>query len=130
MTFKVKTYAGPRLGEAARLILDSKLYIPGWQLAMECRRILNFENSYGSEKIAIGFLGAEPVALVLKTFTAMAFCRLKHRRKGYASRCLAALDLPENIRAEEGVKGSGSFWSRHNVPYAPFPFDRMSQPEN
>jgi hypothetical protein len=117
LSFEVKIFSGATLTDGCSIALSSRLYVAGWRMAIEYRRIINggamksFE-----ERLAIGYLGGVPTTAILETQTLMAFCREPMRRKGYGTQTLKALEAGRKTHlAEEGVEGTRLFWEKNNV---------------
>jgi hypothetical protein len=117
VSFEIKIFTGYTLTDGCLVALSSRLYVAGWRLATEYRRIIagGALKSF-DERLAIGYLGGVPTTAILETSTLMAFCREPMRRKGYGTLTLKALEDGRRAHlAEEGIEGTRQFWEKNNV---------------
>ncbi len=113
MSFEIKVYKDSRLPDGAEIALKSRLYIIGWCLYTELKRLKAGKGNKG--QMAIGFLDGQAVCVVVhNTEYIQAFCRKAVRGKGYASACVAMLETT-GTEAQEGVKGSMHFWRKAGI---------------
>lgn len=106
-------YQSLTLAQGAKIALQHRLYVSGWQLSHTLQSLKTSQNT--QNRIVIGFLDDVPVAVaVLDYGTIHAFCRKQHRRNGYAGACVRALRVSGG-RAGAGIDGSYEFWHKMGV---------------
>lgn len=111
--YSVRHFEGKTLFEGARIALEHRLYVPGWQLFKEFKGLLKrVPTDYAV--VAIAYLGDLPVAVAYRRGRDIQiFCRARHRRKGFGTMLVKHLNsLSPLIKPtlHEGGQGSTSFW--------------------
>lgn len=115
MITRVTIYEGDTLYTGITLALTHHLYIPGWCLKPSLEAAARDPLSEG--RLALLRIDNTPVALAWVIYgQVMAFCLESYRRRGFASKCVEALNLPPGIEADLGIKGSDHFWGHCKVP--------------
>jgi len=118
MTARIIVYEGDTLYTGITLALTHHLYIPGWCLKPSLEAAARDLLSEG--RLALLRIDNTPVALAWVIYgQVMAFCLESYRRRGFASKCVEALNLPPGIEADLGIKGSDHFWEHCKVPLIP-----------
>jgi GNAT superfamily N-acetyltransferase len=109
----VRHFEGKDLYAGAKLALEHRLYVPGWQLYKEFKGLLK-RVPVDYAVLAIAFLGDLPVAVAYRRANSVQiFCRARHRRKGYGTKLikhLSTLSPLVNPSLHEGARGSMEFW--------------------
>ena len=111
---KIRVYSGSTVGPAADIALKNRMYVSGWSLSGELKRIRDRFHANDC-KIALAWYGDIPLAVaVINDGSVQAFCRKAFRRNGLASRCVSAVKRT-SCTADLGIVGSSAFWTKHNI---------------
>lgn len=125
----VKVFKGDSLIEGASLVLKNRLYVSGWNLSGALKDIKQGKFYYDKSLYAlyVKFIAGVPVAVCLATpyshnkveFEINVFCKKTHRRKGFASECLALCKKDKGRDAlwhfGPGIDGSHVFWQVNDI---------------
>ena len=127
--FTIQIYRDSDVLTGANIAIMNNLFINGWTLYPTLEKLFTEKQNIFYYRIAIGSLNDEPICVVIYRdlldncltretninyfANIQAFCKKEHRRKGYTSQCIIALNPRNDLFVEEGIEGSIEFWNKN-----------------
>jgi GNAT superfamily N-acetyltransferase len=94
--------------------LKARLYVSGWALSYELRRI---RDNISNRRVALAYIGDDCVGVCIRIRglkELQVFVRKKYRRMGIGSELVKALKR-KGDQASEGIRSSRKFWEANNI---------------
>lgn len=120
-----RTFKGEKVVYGAWIAREARLYVPGWELLTLYKGIIENDSRYMRPwhgklpQITIAYDGHEAVAVcaLYHQTEVHSFCKVSHRRMGYATAALKAAHPHKSRHGYNPTGGASEFWRANKIDH-------------